>query len=106
MSNCYTQFKENHTENLNLLLVNRFDEILQVSSLSGDVAFDVYVRTGVTVPVFVKKLNAYALALMKADAMNGVKVCFRIYQNRALMHELYYNGQDSEIVMDPYFSLI
>ena len=89
-------------ENLNLLLVNRFDEILQVTSLYGDIIFDVYVRTGVTVPVFIKKLNAYILALMKADAMNGAKVCFKIYQNRALMNELHYNGQDSQIAMDPY----
>lgn len=106
MNNCYTQFKENNMENLNLLLVNRFDEILQVTSLSGNVAFDVYVRTGVTVPVFVKKLSSYILALMKADAMNGMKVCFKIYQDRSLTNEIYYNDQNIEIVMDSYFSLI
>jgi hypothetical protein len=99
MRSCCIPFKRDVVENLNLLLINRFDEILEVISIPEAQSFDVYVRTGVVIPVFISKLNHYLDAYLQASHMDEMPVYFNVYQNRGLMNYLHYNDSDREFVL-------
>lgn len=86
MNKCFTHVDMDTEENLNFLLVNRFDEILLVTSVPGDLAFKVYVRTGVIISSFVKKLTLYIMGFLAAEESSLESCRVDVYQNRVLVY--------------------